>query len=230
MNCCEDDVTFTWRTLRADEARAVHALHAQVASLTPAGMVRPDRLDHFQRHVHECGRILGCFADDDLVAYGVLGLDSPTVDHMADLLDLSSQDRARLCVLDGAASLPEWRGRRLHCAGIEERVALGRELGRTLVSATVAPENMRSLRGLLKEGFTVRRYAIVYGGLARLVLLRDLLLAVPPHTGRDGSDPRRARRQVAAGDHARHRQALAEGLHGIECWQDAAHQWWVAYD
>lgn len=221
MNCCEDDVVFTWRTMRADEAQAIHALHIHVAGLTPAGMVRPDRLDHFERHVAQCGRILGCFADGDLVAYGVLGLDSPTVDHMAELLDLGAADRARLCVLDGAASLPEWRGRRLHCAGIEERMALGRELGRTLVSATVAPENMRSLRGLLKEGFVVRRYAIVYGGLARLVVLRDLLLPPAP--------PPAAKVHVAAADHAGHQAALAEGLRGVHCWQDAAQQWFVDY-
>lgn len=216
-----DDVAFTWRTLRADEARAVHALHSHVAALTPPGMVRPDRLDHFERHMAECGRILGCFADGELVAYGVLGLDSPTVDHMAQLLGLNDAERARLCVLDGAASLPAWRGRRLHCAGIEERMALGRELGRTLVSATVAPENMRSLRGLMQEGFTVRRYAVVYGGLARLVVQRDLLLPIPPRVA--------VRLRVAAADHAGHRRALAQGLHGMHCWQDAARQWWLDY-
>jgi hypothetical protein len=221
MNCCEDDVVFTWRTMRPDEAQAIHALHCHVAALTPAGMVRPDRLDHFERHVAECGRILGCFADGELVAYGVLGLDSPTVDHMAELLDLDAADRARMCVLDGAASLPEWRGRRLHCAGIEERMALGRELGRTLVAATVAPENMRSLRGLLKEGFVVRRYAIVYGGLARLVVQRDLLLPLP--------QPAATKVQVAAGDHVGHQRALAEGLQGRHCWQDDAQQWFVDY-
>jgi hypothetical protein len=221
MICCEDEVTFTWRTMRADEAVAIHALHAHVASLTPAGMVRPDRLDHFEKHVAECGRILGCFADGDLVAYGVLGLDSPTVDHMAQLLGLDAAARARLCVLDGAASLPEWRGRRLHCAGIEERMALGQELGRTLVSATVAPENMRSLRGLLNEGFAVRRYAVVYGGLARLVVLRDLLASAP----RSGD----VRLQVEAGDHQGHQRALDEGLVGFHCWQDAAQRWFVDY-
>lgn len=221
MTGANDDVAFTWRTLRADEARAVHALHCHVAALTPAGMVRPDRLEHFERHMVRCGRILGCFADGELVAYGVLGLDSPTVDHMADLLALDAAERARLCVLDGAASLPQWRGRRLHCAGIEQRMALGRELGRTLVSATVAPENMRSLRGLMQEGFSVRRYALVYGGLARLVVQRDLLLPMAPCVA--------ARVRVAAADHAGHQRALAQGLDGMHCWQDAAQRWWIDY-
>lgn len=221
MNCCEDDVVFTWRTVGPDEAPAIHALHTHVAALTPAGMVRPDRLEHFERHVAECGRILGCFADGDLVAYGILGLDSPTVDHMAELLGLGAADRARMCVLDGAASLPEWRGRRLHCAGIEERMALGRELGRTLVSATVAPENMRSLRGLLNEGFTVRRYAVVYGGLARLVVQRDLLLPAPPAVP--------SQVHVAAADHEGHQRALAQGLQGTHCWQDLGQQWFIDY-
>ena len=151
----------------------------------------------------------------------MLGLDSPTVDHMGELLRLDSAQRARMCVLDGAACLPEWRGRRLHCVCIEERMALGCALGRTLVSATVAPENMRSLRGLLTEGFTVRRFAFVYGGLARLVVQRDLLMPPPPRAD--------IAVQVAAGDHAGHQRALARGLQGVRCWQDDAHQWLIGY-
>ncbi|SFV04660.1 hypothetical protein [Pseudoduganella namucuonensis] len=214
------DFLFHWRTMEAGEAPAIHALHSEVAAATPRGMVRPDGLEHFQRHVAECGRILGCFADGDLVAYGVLGMDSPTVDHLAELLRLRADERARLCVLDGAASLPEWRGRRLHCAAIEERMALGRELGRTLVAATVAPENMRSLRGLLLEGFSVHGYAIVYGGLARLIVRRDLLQAIPEWT---------TVRRVPSADHEGHQRALAEGLQGFHCWQDEHEHWHVDY-
>lgn len=201
----------------------VHDLHATVNATTPPGMVRLDDRCHFERHVEERGLILGCFVDGELVAYGVLGLDSPTVDHMAHLLHLTESERERLCVLDGAATLPQWRGHHLHCRCIEERMALGRQLGRTLVAATVAPENLRSLRGLLKEGLVVRRYAQLYGGLARLVLQRDLLAA---------PQRRATRMQVEAGDHEGHQRALADGLQGYQLVQDShgkAQRWLLEY-
>ena len=219
MNCTDDKI-FTWRVTRPDEAAGVHALHAGVFARTPAGMVRPDGLAHFERHTAELGRILGCFADGELVAYGVLGVHSPTAEHLAELLELSPQDRARVCVLDGAASLPEWRGHSLHCAAIAERSALGQSLGRTLVTATVAPENMRSLRGLLKEGFTIHRYAIVYGGLARLIVMRDLLLPAPQW---------QLATRVSVPDHPGHQHALAEGLTGYDCWQAEDKSWHIDY-
>lgn len=218
---CNTGPAFSWRLMRPGEAAQVHQLHRMALAHVPYGMVRPDDLGHFERHAAEQGRILCCHADGELVAYGVLGMDSEAVDHMAELLGAGAAGRARMCVLDGAASLPEWRGRRLHCAAIEERIALGRALGRTLVAATVAPENMRSLRGLLLEGFTVRGYAVVYGGLARLLVQRDLLLPPPPEWA--------ARRRVAHGDHEGHRRALTDGLHGFHCWQDQHERWSVEY-
>lgn len=220
MNSINAAPAFTWRLMRADEAHLVHRLHRTVLALVPQGMVRPDDLGHFEQHAERQGRVLCCHADGELVAYGVLAMDSHTVDHMAELLQSSPAERARMCVLDGAASLPEWRGRRLHCAGIGERIALGRSLGRTLVSATVAPENMRSLRGLMLEGFAVRRYAIVYGGLARLVMQKDV--AQPPLQWVK-------QHEVASDDHFGHRMALAEGLVGYECWQDEGKRWYVNY-
>jgi hypothetical protein len=209
-----------WRLIRQDEAASVHALHARVYACTPSGMVRPDDLEHFEQHAAKLGRILGCYADGELVAYGVLGLRSHTVQHLAELLELDAAGRTRLCVLDGAASLPEWRGHKLHCVAIAERSALGRGLGRTLVAATVAPENMRSLRGLLQQGFSVRRYAIVYGGLARLIVQHDL--------DTPGQQWQLALR-VPVADHAGHQRALGAGLAGYGCWQDEQQGWHIEY-
>jgi hypothetical protein len=217
---CTDDTGFSWRVTRHDEAAIVHALHTSVFARTPAGMVRPDNLEHFERHTEELGRILGCYADGELVAYGVLGMHSHTAEHLSELLELSPADRARVCVLDGAASLPEWRGRSLHCAAIAERSALGLSLGHSLVAATVAPSNMRSLRGLLKEGFTIHQYALVYGGLPRLIVMHDLLRPAPQW---------QVVTRVSVNDHLGHQQALAAGLTGYDCWQADDMNWYIQY-
>ncbi len=214
------DSPFRWRPLRQEEASAAWGLHAQVFATTPAGMVRPDSLAHFEQHIHMLGRILGCFAGDQLIAYGVLGIRSETVTHLAGLLALNPADCLRACALDGAASLPQWRGQSLHGAAIDARGELARSLGRTLVLATVAPENMRSLRGLLLHGYAVHGYATIYGGLPRLLMARDLL------------QPRQQWQlalKVAAADHIGHRMALAEGLLGYGCQQDYAKAWHIKY-
>lgn len=210
------DVGFTWRAC-ADAAR-IHALHLSVLARTPAGMMRADSLAHFDAHAGPAGRILGCFLDDGtLAAYGVLGLDSPTVHHLAALL---GTDPLRFAVLDGAAALPEWRGHGLHRHAIGQRIAHARALGRMAIGATVAPANVRSVRGLLAAGLQVRRFAMLYGGLARLVLLRDLEC---------GDPPRHAELSVAVADHAAHGAALAAGLAGYACRQGPCGQWLVDY-
>ena len=123
-------------------------------------------------------------------------------------------------MLDGAAALPEWRGHGLHRCAIDQRIKHARSLGRTIVGATVAPENIRSTRGLLGAGLQVRRFALLYGGLPRLVLRRDL---ERQHT------PRRAELSVPVADGHAHQRALALGLAGFACRQAPDGAWVVDY-
>ncbi|NRR34056.1 hypothetical protein HSX11_28155 [Oxalobacteraceae bacterium] len=216
----EDMPGLRWRTLRAGEAASVHALHQAVLAGTPSGMVRPDPLSHFERHIADHGCILGCFADEDLVAYGVLGVRSPTAHHLAELLELSPADAARTCVLDGAATRPAWRGLSLHVTLIAERLALAHSMGLTMVTATVAPENMRSLRGLLRENFSIHGYALVYGGLPRLLVRHDTAAPLPRWE---------TVLSVPPADHAGHLKALAQGLRGFDSRKDEENRWFIDY-
>lgn len=215
-----DVADLTWRALAAHEAAQAHALHARVAAALAPGTVRPDSLAHFEAHIARRGRILGAFANGELVAYGVLGLDPGGVAHMGALIGARQGELARLCLFDGAAALPRWRGQHLHRAVIAARAALAATLGRTLLLATVAPNNLPSLRGLLGEGFAIRGCALVYGGLERLLVLRDLERAAPAW---------RAMRRVRADDYGAHRAALADGLFGFGYAEDEAGGGCVVY-
>jgi hypothetical protein len=152
-----------------------------------------------------------------LVGYGILGLHSHTVDHLAYLLDANP---ACLCVLDGAAALQEWRGHGIHRQSIAQRLALAQSLKRELVAATVAPDNVRSMRALLDAGLRIRRFAALYGGLPRLVLQRALAGA---------EAPAKAQLSVPVRDVAAHRNALDAGLAGCVCRQNAEGAWVVDY-
>lgn len=216
MNGAPLALALDWR-LTTDAAR-VHALHSSVIAQLPAGMVRPDPISHFETNMGEQGQTLGCFLDDGtLVAYGVVGLRSHNVSHVAQLVDA---DLARFCVLDGAASLPEWRGYGLHLSVIDERIRHAGLIGRSQVGATVAPENIRSLRGLFHAGMEVHNFATLYGGLARLVMCRDLRLGARRWEGVQS---------VATRDADGHRAALARGLRGFACSQCADGSWQIDY-
>jgi hypothetical protein len=216
MQAPRQPTQLAWRPTQ--DAGRVHALHREVLEHTPDGMVRPDPLSHFEAHAGEAGQTLGCYAaDGSLAGYGILGLHSRTVDHLADLL---GADASALCVLDGAAALPAWRGYGIHRLAIAERLALARSLGRSHVAATVAPDNVRSMRGLLDAGLHIRRFASLYGGLPRLVLHGRLSREqVPPPPILS----------VPVRDLAAHRRALAAGLTGYACRKIDGDTWVVDY-
>jgi GNAT superfamily N-acetyltransferase len=216
MQAPRQPTQLTW--LITQEAVRVHTLHCEVLERTPDGMVRPDPLSHFEAHAGAAGQTLGCYAaDGTLAGYGILGLHSHTVSHLAGML---GADAAALCVLDGAAALPEWRGYGIHRLAIAHRIALARSLGRTQVAATVAPENVRSMRGLLDAGLRIRQFANLYGGLPRLVLQGELAL---------GHSPLASALCVPVRDLAAHRSAIDAGLTGYACRKVAEDAWVVDY-
>ncbi len=209
-----------WRLMQADEAILAHNLHHQVIQLTPPGMVRQDALEYFEKHIEVQGQIIGCFAAGRLVAYGVLGLQSPMLSVVTQLFEVEPLKRARMCLLDGASCAPDWRGRRLHEDAIALRIAMAEAAGRSFITVTVAPTNLASLRGLLRRGFVVERYVEVYGGLPRLLLSLDLECTVLPW---------QRGRVVASDDLQGHREALSLGLVGYGCEKNEQDVWAIAY-
>lgn len=155
-----------------------------------------------------------------MVAYAILGTTSKNSDHLAELMGVSHAERTKFAILDGVATRPEWRGFRLHQASITERICHAKRIQRTLIGATVSPKNYASLRGLLSSGFIIGGYALVYGGLERLLLKRDLNVETviwrPGHS-------------VDASDVNAHCAALANGFFGYACNEASDGNWHVDY-
>lgn len=216
-----ENVRIAWRTVETHEAQAVHAVHLEALAGMEPGLVRPDTLDHFVAHTGRLGMILGGFAEGaGLVAYGVLGISSGTAAHMAQVLRIGDADLHRFGILDGAASLPAWRGQHLHRELIRARLEHAAQAGCTLIGATVAPGNIPSLRGLLHMHFHVETFAMLYGGLPRLVLARDVLAPIPSW---------KLEHKVPSTDIRGHEYALAEGLKGFDCVEGEDGAWLVHY-
>lgn len=210
-----------WRT--TDDVDAVHALHLASLSTEPPLKVRSDKRAHFEAHQGEGGWTIACFVGTGrMVAYGLLALQLPSVPMMAAILGI---DPARLCSIDGMGVHPGWRGRRLHQSAIELRLEHGASLGLTEVAATVAPQNVHSLRGMLQVGFEARRLAYLYGGQARFLVHR----LTAPACSTLHPTPRNIELSVAVTDVAGHEAALATGLVGHDCRQTSQGVWLVDY-
>ena len=210
-----------WRLATKADVNRLHEIHLEALNGLPAGMVRPDDITQFQQHTGRQGLTLCCTANGDhMIAYGVLGICSSTATHLADLLQLDHTERARFAILDGVAALKSWRGLNLHQESINERLRHAQKAQRTLIGATVAPSNTVSMNGMLKAGFAITDFAMVYDGLERLILKRDLNAA---HTDW------RTVTTIKAADAVAHRRAMAQGLQGFACSRTQAGEWQVQY-
>jgi hypothetical protein len=212
---------FNWRWLQCHEAELAYRVHAEAIVDQSFGLVRPDDLSHFIAHTGTSGAIIGCFTlKGMMVAYGVLGTNSATHSHLASLLSIEQKDRGRFAILDGVAALPNWRGNGLHRESIRLRRVQALSLGRNLIGATVAPDNILSLRGLLAEQFRVREFAMLYGGMTRLILECDVSVVESQwiHV-----------RSVDLNNQIAHTAALSQGLIGYACSQTDSQIWQLHY-
>ncbi len=212
---------FHWHVADLGDARDAHKIHCEALQGSAQGLVRADGLAHFERHTGADGVMVCCRSTSlEMVAYAILGTHSHNAEHLAGLMDISSAERAKFAILDGVATRPAWRGFHLHQASIMERISHARTIQRTLLAATVSPNNWFSLRGLLEAGFTVSGFAVVYGGLDRLLLMRNLeiddVVWTPAYS-------------LASDDIAAHEAALASGLLGYACNETGSGQWQVQY-
>ncbi|MBE0531153.1 MAG: hypothetical protein IH626_10010 [Rhodospirillales bacterium] len=195
-------VPFEGRRLGEAELDAVIALHRLVLAGMPAHLVAAETNAFFADHMSRIGRTLGLFAEDRLIAYGVLGLPGPADPNFADDLGLAATERARVAHIDGIGVRPEWRGNRLQRVLTAWRIREAVLAGRSLVITTVAPGNGASLRNILAEGLTIRALRQKYGGW-RYLMVRDLNTPVvpPPDGGRwiDAADVITQEHLLAAG-------------------------------
>jgi hypothetical protein len=214
-------IKFDWHVADINDAKEAYVIHLDALQGVANGLVRADNIEHFERHASTDGVMVCCkSALKKMVAYAILGTTSKNADNLAELMGVSHAERSKFAILDGVATRPEWRGFHLHQASITERVWHAKRIQRMLIGATVSPRNYASLRGLLSSGFTIIGYALIYGGLERLLLMRDL--SVETVIWRPGQS-------VVASDVNAHCAALANGLFGYACNESRDGNWCVDY-
>lgn len=196
-------VPFSGRWLTEADVPAVIALHHQVRAAVPAEQLCRESDEFFRHHAGPGGRIVGLFAEETLIAYGVLGLPAPQEESFADQFGLSPAERAAAATIDGASVSERWRGNGLQKHLVSLRLVAAQDAGRRIALSTVSPANLPSLANLLAAGLTIRALRSAFGGL-RFLVRRDLDAPppVPPVSGHwiDLADIDAAGAALAAGE------------------------------
>jgi GNAT superfamily N-acetyltransferase len=165
-----------WRLLKQYDYDAVMALREAVLSSLPDPdlYVREDNEEMFVRgHLNSFGESLGYFDGDRLVAY--LALTTDLVSSGEDVEFATCAPTLDDVVFAAAMVLPEYRGRSLQRAGIQQHIAVAQKLGAHRGLAQVSPRNHASLRSFFAEGFRCTRAVDYPDGRRRLLLERDFV-------------------------------------------------------
>lgn len=205
-------VPYVGRWLAPDEVGGVIALHHAIRQLVAPELLCRETDAFFHEHCRACGRILGLFANAELIGYGVLGLPKADEESFADQFGLTAEQRAAVATIDGSGILPRWRGNGLQRQLVAARIQAAGAAGRRIAVSTVAPGNLPSLRNLLAEGLTIRAVRPAFGGL-RFMMRRDL--DWPPKPATEG-------RWIALSDTSEAKAALMAGYQGWSLSEAAA--------
>ena len=200
----------TWRQLRPVDLQAMYALHLASMQNLGAEVVKPESRDFLASLLAGRGQVISAWAEDQLIAYGVLQHDLLPEDALPDAL---CRPHTALRKLAGAAVAPAWRGQGLQRQLIARRVALAP--AQALLFSTASPYNRPSWHNLLAQGFAIQALVYRYGGHARYLMLHL-----------KGSESARPNTefgtQVAADDLPAQEQLLAQGWTGIACGLEAS--------
>jgi hypothetical protein len=171
-------VPFMSRLLEPAALPAVQRIHQHALRfLAEPGLIRADSEAFFAAHFTGEGRTLGVFAEDQLIAYAILGLPAGPdygYDRFLEDLGLPASEWRRMAQLIGVAVLPEWRGNRLHRRLCEWRLELAQAMERWHVAAVSAPGNLYSWRNLLAVGLQIKRITLLGGKQLRYLFYADL--------------------------------------------------------
>jgi len=173
-------VTVPYSMKFLDESYLVQVLDLQamiVKNLPSADLLQPFSPDFMRLHVRDKGRIIGVFADDELIAFRATYF--PDIDdHEWNLgfdLGLQGSELAKVANLQMVCVNPLYRGNELGLKMNRQAIRfLKEETDYVHLCATVHPKNHWNVRVLIKSGFFIRNLKEKYGGKLRYIVYQNL--------------------------------------------------------
>jgi ribosomal protein S18 acetylase RimI-like enzyme len=208
------DAALRFRLLAYADIADVRALHcAALHGLIDPVVLRPDSEQFFCDHIANKGFTIGAFADNKLIAYGILALPAGGGANFGRDIGLPGDELPAVAHIDGITVDPAWRGSGLQRLLALMRLELARAFGRSHALATVAPRNYYSWRNLTAVGFRIKALKVKYNLGWRFILHRRL--------GTPCEETRPPFRYMDVDDSAGQADLLDRGYWGYACFETA---------
>lgn len=133
-----------------------------------------DNYDFYRYQLEREGKILGCYIDNHLIAYGVMIFPCYDDENLGYDLNFSRDELPYVAHLDSFLVHPYYRGNKLQYkfSTLLENIAV--EKGCKHLCSTVSPSNIYSLNNLLDAGLEIKLEKLKYGGKLRYILHKSL--------------------------------------------------------
>jgi hypothetical protein len=132
--------------------------HAVLNSLPRKDFMYRRERGFFDKLLRWSGWMIGVFCDGNLVGYVGLRLPIASYSSQARCLAFLGVESGTLVEGAGCGILPSFRGQGLFCSLLQASDQFGARLGFHFRSAIVSPNNLKSVRALLRSGYYVASY------------------------------------------------------------------------
>lgn len=133
-----------------------------------------DEYDYYKHHLVNGGKILGCYVNNKLIAYGVAIFPGYDSENLGYDINLNSEELPFVAHLDSFIVHPNYRGNKLQyklSLLIEE---IARQKGCKHLFSTVSPNNIYSLTNLKNLGLEIKLEKLKYDGKLRYILYKAI--------------------------------------------------------
>jgi RimJ/RimL family protein N-acetyltransferase len=172
------NVPYTMKFLNESYLEQVLNLQEMIVQNLPSpDLLQPFAPDFMRQHVRNKGRIIGVFADNELIAFRALYFPDMD-DHEWNLgfdIGLQGSELAKVANLQMVCVNPLYRGNQLGLKMNRHAIRfLKEETDYIHLCATVHPRNRWNVRVLMKSGFVIRNLKEKYGGKLRYIVYQNL--------------------------------------------------------
>lgn len=163
------------RSLTQQDLPKMMTLQREVTCLLERqDIFQADEENYIKRHIEDRGTALGCFVEDELIAYEIAVFPGSDEDNLGYDIGLKGSELLTVAHLESVVVHPDYRGNKLQfmLGSLLEKTI--KKLGFTRVCATVSPYNIYSLKNLESQGFNVQTEKYKYGGKLRYILYKEI--------------------------------------------------------
>lgn len=183
-----------------------------VRNLNLSEIFQSDDKEFFKDELEKGGKIIGVFAEKELVAYRFITTPKGESMNLGVDLQLPKKEIHKVGHLETTIVHPDYRGNGLQRKTLVVALDIFKYLEYRHICSTISPKNYHSLKNVMSGGLVIKSLKDKYGGKLRFILHRDLM----------DSNPRQYKRTIAIDDVniVRNEKILENGFEGYQTFKN----------